>query len=313
MTIIKSAELDNSELSSAGHRFGQIIGDWWEQHVAYPILKDVAENLELYVDCRFSKRACRGDKIQWTDSDGNIVDYDFVLELGGTNEKLGIPVAFIETFWRRGARHSKDKARDDSGKLIPMRNTFPTARFLGIFALGDFTAPAKQYVSSRDIKLFYVPKQKALEAFRDHKLEIDYADKLSETDKWKLLETFEKGFTDDVKAALDKTLREKVGLASFKSYQNEVVAALSAQPQEIRIVRSRHGEPVIFSNLHAAGEFLGNPQFSEVIASTTYKYWVQYSDGTDFEREIDNLENLRQLHDQLAVLADHMEKLAQKS
>src|SRR5579884_2302589 len=131
---------ENNSVSSAGHRLGQLIGDWWEEVVALPLLEAVASKLGLYLDSRFKKRRCRSDKICWRDADGNNVDYDFVLELNGSTERMGVPVGFIETFWRRGARHSKDKARDDSGKLLPMRSTYPTARFLGILALGDFTA-----------------------------------------------------------------------------------------------------------------------------------------------------------------------------
>jgi hypothetical protein len=161
---------DKASVSSAGHRLGQLIGDWWEEAVALPLLEEVAGRLNLYLDCQFKKRTCRGDKILWRDADGNDVDYDFVLELEGSPEKAGVPVGFIETFWRRGARHSKDKARDDLGKLLPMRNTYPTARFLGILALGDFTAPAREFVSNRKITLFYVPKDKAIEAFKKNGL-----------------------------------------------------------------------------------------------------------------------------------------------
>ena len=93
-----------------------------------PLLQKVAERLKLYLDCRFRKRKARtSDKIIWKDEDDNEVDYDFVMELDGTDETRGIPVAFFECFWRRGARHSKDKARDDSGKLMPMRDVHPTA------------------------------------------------------------------------------------------------------------------------------------------------------------------------------------------
>jgi hypothetical protein len=95
------------------------------------------------------------------------------MEMDGTEDMLGIPVAFFECFWRRGSRHSKDKARDDSGKLLPMRNVHPTARFLGIVAGGDFTTPAKQLIQSRDIDLFYVPKAKIVSAFKSHGLVMD--------------------------------------------------------------------------------------------------------------------------------------------
>ncbi len=112
---------NTDELSSAGHKLGQLVGDWFEEFLVFPLLAMVANQLNLFLDSRFIERPARGEKIQWEDSEGNIVDYDFVLELGGTIHKKGIPVAFVECFWRRGSRHSKDKARDDSGKLAPMR------------------------------------------------------------------------------------------------------------------------------------------------------------------------------------------------
>lgn len=309
----KQNSIKRETVSSAGHRFGQLIGDWWEQYVAFPLLSEVAEKLGLYLDCRFKERPCRGEKIEWPDDDGNNVDYDFVLELGGEPKKRGIPVAFIETFWRRGARHSKDKARDDSGKLQPMRNTYPTARFLGILALGDFTAPAKQYVVSRDIKLFYVPKDKAISAFNANGLSIDYRDRLEEPEKLKLVESFERKFVSKTKEAVANTLKETVGVASFHAYQDDFSAALSALPQEIRIARSQHSTPVVFTSIRDAAQFLKSPRFGDEIGDTTYRYYVQYSDGSDFERDLGKVEDVRVLNEQLGVLAEHMEALARSA
>src|SRR5690349_3555665 len=114
--------------ASSGHRLGQIVGNWYEQHVARPVLQDVASRLALHCESRWTA----GESVAWEDADGNSVDYDFVFELRRDPTERGIPVAFFETFWRRGARHSKDKARDDSGKLVYMRDTYPTARALAI-------------------------------------------------------------------------------------------------------------------------------------------------------------------------------------
>jgi len=144
--------------ASAGHKLGQLVGDWFEEHFVLPLLTDVADGLHLYLDHRFRARPARGEKILWNDEEDNSVDYDFVMELDGSDEAIGVPVAFFECFWRRGSRHSKDKARDDSGKLAPMSFVHPTARFLGIVAAGDFTQPARQLVLSRGIDLFYIPK-----------------------------------------------------------------------------------------------------------------------------------------------------------
>src|SRR5437016_12584368 len=101
--------------ASAGHKLGQMVGDWYEEHFVLPLLQQAADRLKLYLDHRFRTRPARGDKITWSDADGNSVDYDFVMELDGSDTAPGIPVAFFECFWRRGSRHSKDKARDDSG------------------------------------------------------------------------------------------------------------------------------------------------------------------------------------------------------
>lgn len=176
----KKAEKANA---SAGHKLGQLIGDWFEEYFVLSLLKTVAHELELFLDSRYIQRKGRVGKILWEDMYHNFVDYDYVLELNGTDEHIGVPVGFIECFWRRGARHSKDKARDDSGKLIPMRETYPTARFLGIISAGDFTKPAREMVKSRDIDLFYVPKDKIVKAFEESGLYIDYPDRLPENEK----------------------------------------------------------------------------------------------------------------------------------
>lgn len=153
--------------ASSGHKLGQLVGDWFEEHFVYPLLEKIGRELGLFVDSRFAERTIRPGRIIWEDLDGNSVDYDAVLELGADKAERGVPVAFFECFWRRGSRHSKDKARDDSGKLVPMRDTYPTARFLGIISAGDFTEPARTLVRSRGIDLFYIPKAKIVQSFSD--------------------------------------------------------------------------------------------------------------------------------------------------
>ncbi len=43
-------------MASSGHKLGQIIGDWYEEFFAYPILEKVANELGLFVDCRFNSK-----------------------------------------------------------------------------------------------------------------------------------------------------------------------------------------------------------------------------------------------------------------
>jgi hypothetical protein len=298
--------------ASSGHKLGQLIGDWYEEYFVLPLLVKAADTLELFVDSRFIEREVREGKILWDDLDGNTVDYDYVLELGGTKDKLGTPVAFIECFWRRGARHSKDKARDDSGKLMPMRDTYPTARFLGIVSAGDFTKPARELVRSREIDLFYVPKDKIVSAFKACGLVMDYPDKLAEDDKAEIVEKFDKEFSEKKKKEVQQSLLGLIGDAAIKSYVDRVSASLSALPQEIRFILRQDSSPIIFESVNEASKFLKSPTFNMTEPTESYIYQITYSDGSEFEKAVENLGELRDLHEQIKHLTTHMNKLAKK-
>lgn len=295
--------------ASSGHRLGQLVGDWFEEHFVFPLLRRAGERLDLFVDCRFVSRNTRSGKILWNDLDGNAVDYDAVLELGGTTNKQGIPVAFIECFWRRGARHSKDKARDDSGKLLPMRDTYPTARFLGIVSAGDFTNPARELVRTRGIDLFYIPKAKIVQAFDECGLVMDYPDKMGESEKSILVGEFENDFDAGKRIEVTAKLHELVGEVTIDSYVNRLHAALSALPQEIRFILKHNSLPIIFESVLDASKFLENPHFKMDSPISTYTYEVTYSDGSEFVREVDSLDELRELHREIRVLEQHMSRI----
>ena len=267
--------------SSSGHKLGQLIGDWFEKQVAAVLLEAVAKELGLYLDHRFKNRKCRTDKIIWSDLDGNNVDYDFVLELDGTVSKKGVPLAFFETFWRRGARHSKDKARDDSGKLIPMRDTYPTARVLGIISAGDFTQPAQELVHSRAIDLFYIPKAKICKAWQECDVEMDYDDSASETVKAAIADEAEKKLTSRKQKEIYKALVKLVGKSVFDSYIQRIVAGVAAVPIEYHITPVFIGQEIIFDNFEDAEGYLTKKHRNEEPKSTTllYRYGVVFSDG----------------------------------
>jgi len=295
--------------ASSGHKLGQLVGDWFEEHFVFPLLQKAGEKLNLFVDSRFVNRTVRSGKIIWNDIDGNAVDYDAVLELGGAENIKGVPVAFIECFWRRGSRHSKDKARDDSGKLLPMKDTYPTARFLGIVSAGDFTNPARELVRTRGIDLFYIPKAKIVQAFGDCGLIVDYPDKLAEDDKAQLVQTFELTFTAQKKLEVKEKLLELVGLTAINGYIDRVKSTLSALPQEIRFILRHDSMPISFESVSEASVFLVNPSFKMDSPIETYIYEVTYTDGSEFVKEVASLEELKILHEEIQLLERHMREL----
>lgn len=293
--------------SSSGHKLGQIIGDWWELDVLYPTLLKTAESLGLFLDNRCVERIFRNKKIHWADSQGNNVDYDFVLELGGTVDRQGVPLGFIECFWRRGARHSKDKARDDTNKLLPMRNTYPTARFLSIAACGEFTEPAREYVRSRDVELFFVSKVHIIAAFNNLGIAIDYPDDLSEEHKRDLVNKIEAQLDGETKKAAADEIRKVAGNSAFSAYHSSITAALTATPQEIRISRVSRSEPVVFTNVEDAQLFIKSTEmkFIESSEMISFEYDITFSDGTEFGQTCSGAPELLALNSQISELVKH--------
>lgn len=297
---------------SAGHKLGQIIGDWYEEYFALPLLSRIAGQLNLFVDSRFAERSCRGEKILWKDDDGNAVDYDFVMEIGGAPDRLGTPVAFFETFWRRGSRHSKDKARDDSGKLLPMKNTYPAARVLCIVSAGDFTSPAREFVLSKGVELFYVPKIHILNAWQAHGVTVDYPDKSSEDMKRKLVEHAESiiAKNDNIFVDVADTLKTLVGKSQLAAFEKRIASRLGATPQEYKITVHQSSDPFSFYSHTAVYDFLGDTISLPELPHTNYSYEVVFGDGDAFWGEALSLEELKMRHAELKKLIIHMENIA---
>src|SRR2546423_10453545 len=103
---------------AAGHKFGQFIGEYCESAIE-PLLQEFADKYGLFLDKKGPRPARSGKKLRWVDSYGNGHDLDYVLERGGTPEKVGTPIAFIESAWRRYTKHSKNKAQESQGAVLP--------------------------------------------------------------------------------------------------------------------------------------------------------------------------------------------------
>lgn len=152
---------------SPAHQFGQIIGDVLEAAVS-PLLSEFAKKHGLYLDQQ-GDRLCRtGKKCTWLDLNKNKHDLDFVLERGGSSEKLGIPAAFIETAWRRYTKHSRNKAQEIQGAIGPLSETYKNARpFIGVILAGEFTTGALQQLRSLGFCVLHFSYNNVVAAFKD--------------------------------------------------------------------------------------------------------------------------------------------------
>jgi hypothetical protein len=193
-----------------------------------------------------------------------------------------------------------------------MRETYPTARFLGIVSAGDFTRPARELVLNREIELFYIPKEKIVKAFEENDLIMDYPDRADEEYKSQIATTFEANFTAQKKQDVVISLIELMGRATITSYTDRVRSKLSALPQEIRFILRHDSHPIIFASLIAATKFLQTPNFVMDNPKESFLYQITYSDGSEFERTAVSIDELRELHEQIAILAEHMNSLKQE-
>jgi hypothetical protein len=153
---------------SPAHRFGQIIGEVLEAAVA-PLLSDFAEKHGLYLDMQ-GDRPCRpGKRCTWLDLNKNKHDLDFVLERGGSEHKLGVPAAFIETAWRRYTKHSRNKAQEIQGAIVPLAETYKNARpFIGVILAGVFTDGALNQLRSLGFCVLHFSYDNVIAAFKDY-------------------------------------------------------------------------------------------------------------------------------------------------
>lgn len=175
---------------SLAHRWGQIIGDVFE-HFVRDVLAQVASKHGLYLDYKKPRkaRARQGggkdfSKVTWQDGYGNKHDLDYVLERGGTEDSFGVPVAFIESAWRRYTKHSKNKVQEIEAAVMPVALTFGRHQpFCGAVLAGEFTSNAIQQLESKGFSVLHIPYSSIVAAFREVKIDASSADGTAGTEE----------------------------------------------------------------------------------------------------------------------------------
>jgi hypothetical protein len=167
---------------SPSHKFGQIIGNLLEA-VIEPFLVGFANRKRLYLDYQNNPRTARkGKKVTWEDPYGNVHDLDYVLERDGTNETTGTPVAFIEVAWRRYTKHSRNKAQEIQGAILPLAEKFQWSNpFLGAVLAGVFTEGSLDQLRSLGFRVLYFPYDTLVAAFAAEGIDIQFNESTPDT------------------------------------------------------------------------------------------------------------------------------------
>jgi hypothetical protein len=236
-----------------GHRLGQIIGDMLELAVAPPLVRLASEH-DLYLD-RIGPRATRsGAKVKWEDDLGNTHDLDYVLERGGTDNDLGIPAAFIETAWRRYTKHSKAKAQEIEGAILPILAKWSHVKpFAGVILAGEFTPSSLQQLRSNGFTLLHIPAQRIIEVFAKVNIDVDSDESTSDRHVQEQIDLYT-GLSEAQRNVLGRALRT-VARQEIKNFINDLEIAILRRIRNVSIL-PLHGTTNSIKSVEAATELL---------------------------------------------------------
>ena len=191
---------------SPSHQFGQLLGDFLESALN-PLFAAFAKEHGLYLDSQGERPARAGKKVSWTDHSENSHDLDFVLERNGTPEKFGVPVAFIESAWRSYTKHSRAKAQEIQGAVLPLTETYANvAPFKGAVLAGAFTDGAMTQLKSLGFSILYFPREVFIDALRTVGLDAAFKESTPDADMAKKVKAWGKLSAAQLEAASEALL-----------------------------------------------------------------------------------------------------------
>jgi len=229
---------------SPSHRFGQIIGEMLERAIR-PILAAVARELGLYLDGKGQRKA-RGTKrkVAWVDAKENTHDLDYVFELGGSDEQIGSPRAFIEIAWRRYTKHSHNKAQEIQGAILPLAERYSDQRpFLGVILAGVFTDGSLKQLRSQGFTVLHFPYETIIAAFAAAGVDAEFGEKTPDRMVIRKVRQYE---------GLSSSKRESIASFLRKSQKVEIEGFIAA----LRMTLTRKVNSVYVLPLHGSARTL---------------------------------------------------------
>ncbi|QYX31971.1 hypothetical protein [Sphaerospermopsis torques-reginae] len=263
---------------SFSHKWGQIIGNLIQDFIRER-LQEVADQHGFYLDYQKKRKARISKKVSWQDRYGNYHDLDYVMERGGTEDTQGLPVAFIETAWRRYSKHSRNKVQEIEGALIPLADTYSQLNpFLGAILAGVFTQGSLQQLESKGFKILYLEYDNIVKsfssvglnaAFNESTAELDFQNKIAE---WNNLSTENITNIKNQLLSLEK--------AQIDNFINSLEKSFTRQVQSVNII-VLHGLSHQVANIENAIEYIQNYPDTQPTPAPPLKYEIniRYNNG----------------------------------
>ena len=266
------------------HKLGQLIGEFIESYFKQE-LEEICEERQLYLDVVGVKRKARsGKKVTLFDAYGSKHDLDFVIERNGTDETLGLPVAIIECAWRRYTKHSKNKAQEIQGAVLPIAEKYKYHKpFLGAVIAGEFTAPSVNQLSGCGFETIYFEYLDIVRAFAESGATIEYGEDTSDEDAAKMVSVFESLSESQLQTIFDRVV--ELSQTEVNKFKKTLMESLDRQVEQV-VIAPLFGSNTTFDTIDEAVEYLQRDSLK--LAPENIKFrdvWVliRYSNGDKIE------------------------------
>lgn len=266
------------------HKLGQMIGDFIEKRFSNE-LKEICEDRSLYLDVDGTHRKVTSSKkVTWYDAYGSKHDLDFVIERDGTEECIGTPVAFVECAWRRYTKHSKNKAQEIQGAILPVAEKYYDYKpFLGAVIAGEFTLPSIEQLKLSGFEVIHFSYSDVVSAFSDYGLDVGYDESTPDVDAENKVSNFETFDEKKLQLIFDRIL--ELNAAEVRVFQDSLIETLDRYISQI-IIAPMFGSYHSFSSVDEALNFLSDDAYSKPHEKTNFvELYVQieYSNGDKIE------------------------------
>lgn len=271
---------------SYSHRLGQIIGESLENALE-PFLREFANNQNLYLDKKEYRPARKGTKVTWIDINNNKHDLDYVFEKGGTPDTIGKPVAFIECAWRRYTKHSRNKAQEIQGAIMPLFEKYKKdSPFIGVILAGVFTENSLKQLESLGFTILYFPYELIINAFRDMDIDVFFDESTTEKSFENQVSKWEK-LTDDQKIKIYINITRQ-NLLEINKFISSLQLKLDRNIEKVRIW-IMYGKQFNFDTVEKAREFIVNTNINSITPEfNKYETEIQYTNGDIIKVEYHN-------------------------
>lgn len=266
---------------SPAHTFGQYLGNLLEK-VFVPELDEFCAEYDLYLDKHGVRPARKGKKATWVDGYGNSHDLDFVIEKGGQPDAVGRPLAFIEAAWRRYTKHSRNKAQEIQGAVLPLAEKYGwDVPFKGAILAGCFTSGSLIQLKSLGFEIVYIEYDQLIADFETLGIDIRFDENTPTSWFSETLAEISAGGAD-----LERDLVTRIRSSNadqFREFFEKLTRKLKRHVESLVIV-PLFGDEFSFSKLSDALRFLLSYEASAGGgAFRTFQIIVRYSNGDRLE------------------------------